>query len=144
MKILTYAAFIAFLSLKATAQTWDYVAVSQHGQKSGAWRTGHGTATVNLRRGKLQIDVTYEEAKVLGPVMQISGKISRDGTIHAMATYLATDQTPDKLIGLYRKRTSKQTWGNKVKLVTDEEIVFPYPQNWQFQAFRSQRVQDAK
>ena len=110
MKILACAAVIAFLSSEAIAQSWDYVAVSQHGQKSGSWQTSHGTATVNLTRGKLQIEITYEDAKDFGPAVQIVGKVSGDGTIRATATYLATDQTPDRLIGVYKKRTSKQTW----------------------------------
>lgn len=112
--------------------------------KAGEWKTNRGKASVTRIGRQVRIEVTYEEAKDFGPAMVIEGLVTPDGLIKATISYLATDQTPDKLTGVYRKRISYQTWSSERRRVTSEEIVFSYPQNWQFMAFRAERVQDAK
>jgi hypothetical protein len=144
LKTLVLLAALALVAPSASSQSWDYVAVSHNGLKAGEWETNRGKASVTWSGRKVRIEVTFEEAKDFGPAMVIEGSVTADGAVRATASYLATDQTPDKLSGVYRKRISHQTWSNERKRVTSEEIVFSYPQNWQFMAFRTERVGDAK
>ena len=136
------AAAIAVLTPNVFAQSWNYVAVTHHGQKSGEWDTNLGKAAVTRKGPQIHIEVTFEGAEQFGPAMHIDGQISANGIVRATATYLATDQTPDKLTGTYRKRISQQLWGKEKKRITSEEIIFPYPQNWQFMAFQTESASE--
>ena len=144
MNLVPFAAILALVTPAAFSQTWDYVSVTENGQSKSEWLTSRGKASVSMKNSRLRVEVTYAEHEDFGPAMVIQGRVGPDGTVRATATYLATDQTVEKLFGIYRKRVQKETRGNKNFLVTSEELVFPYPQNWLFMAFRTQTVQEAE
>jgi hypothetical protein len=74
--------------------------------------------------------------------IKISGTLGSDGMIRATCTFVDTDANPVKLTGRYVARDELQIWGSKRKIVTQREIVFSHPPNFEFFGFLKQDARD--
>jgi hypothetical protein len=141
---LSAALVMAGLPPAGAAEPWDYVRVSRDDRAAPKWISRHGKAQVDIRGDRLEIRIAYTDADdglSHGAVM-IAGTIGRDHTINATGTFLNTDANPIQMTGRYLSRHDLEMWGEKQKIVTSREIVFPHPPNTQFWGFLARDVRD--
>jgi len=131
------------------AELWDFIEVGKNVQSEVKWESRTGKAVVEIKKGQISIRVSYSgDSKSLGPdtlgyvSIQISGKLASDNSIQATCRFLDTDANPVKLTGRYITRDELQIWGEKRKIVTEKEIVFSHPPNYQFFGFLRQDARD--
>jgi hypothetical protein len=74
--------------------------------------------------------------------IKISGTLGPDNSIQATCVFLDTDANPVKVTGRYITRDELQIWGEKRKIVTQKEIVFSHPPNFEFFGLLRQDTRD--
>ena len=76
------------------------------------------------------------------PRIKISGTLGAENIIKATFTLLDTDGNPAKITGRYITRSEPLIAGEKRKIVTYKEVVFPHPPNFEFLGFLGQEVRN--
>ena len=143
-RILAFIAIWMFSTLSSAHEGyWYFVKLSKSPSNWPEWLASHGKATVKISGNKVSIAVFYKLKPEDGfkfdylpdPSLIFEGVIESNGNIVATAHYEDTDAEPQKLHGRLIKKISHEVWGNKKVLATTEEIVFPYPENFEFYGF---------
>jgi hypothetical protein len=126
------------------AELWDFIKVGKDYSKTAPeWEARGGKAQIEIQAGHLKIRAYYDDdPKKAHPEIEISGSVGADGAIKATCTILGTDANPFQLSGRYITRRELQIWGEKRKIVTHKEIVFPHPPNSDFYGFLSFDARD--
>jgi hypothetical protein len=131
------------------AELWDFVRVGKNFVKGPKWESRSGKALVEFGKDQINIRVSYsddlksEASDKLGhESIKISGTLAADNSIQATCVFLDTDAKPVKLTGRYITRDQLQIWGEKRKIVTQKEIVFSHPPNFEFFGFLRQDARD--
>jgi len=133
----------------SAAELWDFIRVGKNFVAGPKWQSRSGRATIQMKDGRIDIQVSYaDDLKDNAPdqlgykSIKISGTLGSDGIIRATCTFLDTDAGPVKLTGRYITRDELQIWGEKRKIVTQKEIVFSHPPNFEFFGFLKQDARD--
>jgi hypothetical protein len=145
---LAMALMISIPSAKAD-ERWDFIKVKSNYAAAPKWEAESGKAQIQITGDKIEILVYYDSDadssapdKPPYPRIKISGTLGADRIIKATFTLLDTDANPAKITGRYITRSEPQIWGEKRKIVTHKEIVFPHPPNFEFLGFLGQEVRD--
>jgi hypothetical protein len=142
-------ALVASIPNAQAAELWDFVEVGKNVVKGPTWESRRGKAVVEVKKGQINIRVSYSDDlksdapdKLGRESIKISGKLGPDNSIQATCVFLDTDANPVKLTGRYITREDLQIWGEKRKIVTEKEIVFSHPPNFEFFGFLRQDARD--
>jgi hypothetical protein len=143
---------LALMAVSAAAKAselWDFIRVGKNFVKGPKWESRSGKALVEVTKGQINIRVSYsvdqmsDASDKLGyESIKISGTLASDNSIQATCVFLDTDASPVKLTGRYITRDELQIWGEKRKIVTQKEIVFSHPPNFEFFGFLRQDARD--
>ncbi|RXT45101.1 hypothetical protein B5V03_21350 [Bradyrhizobium betae] len=131
------------------AELWDFIRVGKSFASGPKWVPKGGKGEVAFRGSKIELRVfDAADSGEAAPdqlgreTIRIVGTLGSDRTIQATCTFLETDANPLKITGRYISRDEVQTWGDKRKIVTQSEIVFPHPPNFEFFGFLRQFARD--
>jgi hypothetical protein len=131
------------------AELWDFVQVGKNFVKGPKWESRNGKALIEIQKGRINIRASYLEGpsndapdKLTHEAIKISGTLASDNSIQATCIFLDTDANPVKLSGQYITRDELQIWGEKRKIITQKEIVFSHPPNFEFFGFLRQDARD--
>jgi hypothetical protein len=132
--------FLTAIPRIEAAELWDFMKVGKDYRAAPKWEALSGKAQVEIQAGRIKISAYYNAR--MNPAIEISGTLGVDGVIRATCTILATDANPFQLIGRYITRREPIIAGNKRRIVTLQEIVFPHPPNSDFYGFLSREIRD--
>ena len=131
------------------AELWDFIKVGKSLVSGPKWAPRSGKAEIVFQGNKIDIRVFYTDdpggavPDQLGrEAIRIVGTLGSDRTIQATCTFVDTNANPLKITGRYISRDEVQIWGDKRKIVTQSEIVFPHPPNFEFFGFLRQVARD--
>ncbi len=141
--ILTLCLLIFSFSINAEEKSWDFITLGKAADPKPSWSVSRGKAKINRVGEKITISVFYKMEEKLGhkveyyadPQLIIEAEIKKNRKIIAKAFPQSSDQEPFRLVGTYKKYMHEDEWGSVKKIVTLEEIVFPYPENPEFFGF---------
>ena len=152
---LTGAMFFIALALMASipgakaSELWDVIRVGKNFVNGPKWESRSRKALVDISKGQINVRVFYSDDQKrdasdnLGSeTIKISGTLTSDNSIQATCVFLDTDASPVKLTGRYLTRDERQIWGEKRKIVTQKEIVFSHPPNFEFYGLLRQDARD--
>jgi len=147
--IVVVFALVAGVCSVHAAELWDFIKVGKNVVKGPTWESRSGKAVVEVKKGQINIRVSYSDDlksdapdKLGRESIKISGKLGSDNSIQAICVFLDTDANPVKLTGRYMTREELEIWGDKRKIVTEKEIVFSHPPNFEFFGFLRQDARD--
>ncbi|WOH69046.1 hypothetical protein [Bradyrhizobium sp. BWA-3-5] len=149
LALLVIAALIAGIPRGNAAELWDFIRVGKSFVAGPKWQPRSGKAAIQMKDGRVDIQASYtDDLKDSAPgqlgyvSIKISGTLGSDGIVRATCTFPDTDASPIKLTGRYVTRDELQIWGEKRKLVTQREVVFSHPPNFEFFGFLKQDARD--
>lgn len=154
MRLIVFLVAVTLAStVRAEIADWHYVSLGKSGPSWPAWRAIYGKASVVIVKNKVTITAFYKWEPMPNsqveydpePSVVFNGEIKKDGSVIVTAQYQNTDADPVQLKGKYSKHVSHRLTGaGKRVLATEEEIVFPYPQNFEFYGVSVLHFEDEK
>ena len=148
--------FLVAVTLASTARAeiadWHYVSLGKGGPSWPAWRATYGKASVVIVKNKVTITAFHKWEPMPNsqveydpePSVIFNGEIKKDGSVIVTARYQNTDADPVQLKGKYFKHVIHRLMEGKRVVETKEEIVFPYPQNYEFYGVSVLHFEDEK
>jgi hypothetical protein len=151
MRLALVLALVLMMSIPGakSAELWDFIRVGKNLASGPKWEPRSGKAEVEFKGDQIEIRVSYTDDLESGAPnklghesIRISGTLGPNGSVRATCIFLGTDRKPFKLTGQLILRDELQIWGEKRKIVTQKELVFSHPPNFEFFGFLGKEARD--
>jgi len=146
---LVVAGLMATIPSARAAELWEFIRVGKSFAERPKWDSRSGKAAVEVKNGRIDIRVSFSDDQDSSAPdkpgyesIKIVGILGSDNSIQATCTFPGTDRNPAKITGRYITRDDVEIWGQKRKIVTQREIVFSHPPNFEFFGFLKKDARD--